>query len=89
MKFCLKNGRSVYIAVSFPRSPELVYSILAVIQCGAAYLPLDHEYPIKRVEFMMEDSEAKILLTSKALSLLLPKSPNTILIDDAMASLHQ
>ena len=78
-----------YIAVSYPRSPELVYSILAIIQCGAAYLPLDHEYPTKRIEYMMEDSEAKFLLTSKALSLSLPKSSNTILIDDAMQSLNQ
>ncbi|MGM8363564.1 non-ribosomal peptide synthetase [Flavobacterium sp. ARAG 55.4] len=78
-----------YIAVSYPRSPELVYAILAIIQCGAAYLPLDHEYPIKRVEYMMEDSEAKFLLTSEVLSLSLPKCSNTILIDDAMQSLHQ
>ncbi|SHG21512.1 amino acid adenylation domain-containing protein [Flavobacterium segetis] len=78
-----------YIAVSFPRSPELVYSILAIIQCGAAYLPLDHEYPIKRIEYMMEDSGAKFLLTGKALSLSLPKCSNTILIDDAMKSLNQ
>jgi amino acid adenylation domain-containing protein len=78
-----------YIAVSFPRSPELVYAILAIIQCGAAYLPLDHEYPSKRVEFMMEDSKAKFLLTGKTLALSLPKCSNTILIDDAMASLHQ
>lgn len=78
-----------YIAVSYPRSPELVYAILAIIQCGAAYLPLDHEYPSKRVEFMMNDSEAKFLLTSSALSTSLPKCSNTILIDDAMESLHR
>lgn len=78
-----------YIAVSFPRSPELVYAILAIIQCGAAYLPLDHEYPSKRVEYMMEDSGAKYLLTSKELSLRLPKCSNTILIDHAMESLDQ
>jgi amino acid adenylation domain-containing protein len=78
-----------YIAVSYPRSPELVYAILGIIQCGAAYLPLDHEYPAKRVEYMMEDSAAKFLVTSKALSLTLPKCPNTLLIDDAMASLDQ
>ncbi len=78
-----------YIAVSFPRTPELVYAILAIIQCGAAYLPLDHQYPIKRIEYMMEDSKAKFLLTSKALSLLLPKCSYTILIDDAIQSLHQ
>ncbi|GEC72327.1 amino acid adenylation domain-containing protein [Flavobacterium flevense] len=78
-----------YIAVSYPRSPELVYAILAIIQCGAAYLPLDHEYPSKRVEYMMEDSEAKFLFTSKALSLSLPKCSNTILIDEAMESLDR
>ena len=78
-----------YIAVSFPRSPELVYAILAIIQCGAAYLPLDHEYPSKRVEFMMEDSKAKFLITGEALSISLPRCSNTILIEDAMASLHQ
>ncbi|WP_281337148.1 non-ribosomal peptide synthetase [Flavobacterium eburneipallidum] len=78
-----------YIAVSYPRSPELVYAILAIIQCGAAYLPLDHEYPIKRVEYMIQDSEAKFLVTSQKLALSLPQCPNTILIDDAMASLHQ
>jgi amino acid adenylation domain-containing protein len=78
-----------YIAVSYPRSPELVYAILGIIQCGAAYLPLDHEYPAKRIEYMLEDSKAKFLLTSKALSLILPKCSNTLLIDDAMASLEQ
>jgi amino acid adenylation domain-containing protein len=78
-----------YIAVSYPRSPELVYSILAIIQCGAAYLPLDHEYPTKRIEYMLEDSAAKFLVTSKKLALSLPKCSNTILIDDAMASLDQ
>lgn len=78
-----------YIAVSFPRSPELVYAILAIIQCGAAYLPLDHEYPIKRVEYMMSDSKAKFLLTSEALALKLPKCSTTILIDNAMQSLDQ
>lgn len=78
-----------YIAVSYPRSPELVYAILAIIQCGAAYLPLDHEYPTKRIEYMLEDSEAKFLVTSKKLALSLPKCSNTILIDDAIASLDQ
>jgi amino acid adenylation domain-containing protein len=78
-----------YIAVSYPRSLELVYAILAIIKCGAAYLPLDHEYPTKRIEYMLEDSEAKFLVTSKKLALSLPKCSITILIDDAMASLDQ
>jgi amino acid adenylation domain-containing protein len=78
-----------FIAVSMPRSPELVISLLAIMQCGAAYLPLDPEYPISRLQFMMKDSEAKFLLTTKDLSESLLKLADTILIEDAMASLNQ
>lgn len=78
-----------FIAVSMPRSPELVISLLAIMQCGAAYIPLDPEYPIARLQFMLEDSEAKSLITNKALSTSLPPFANTILIEEALASLHQ
>jgi amino acid adenylation domain-containing protein len=78
-----------FIAVSMPRSTELVISLLAIMQCGAAYLPLDPEYPISRLQFMIEDSEAKFLLTSKGLSNSLPKLSNTILVEEAFTSLHQ
>lgn len=78
-----------FIAVSFPRSPELLITLLAIMQCGAAYLPLDPEYPKKRLEFMLNDSDAKILLTSKALAESLPSWPNTLFIEDALNSLNQ
>ncbi len=78
-----------FIAVSLPRSPELVVSLLAIMQCGAAYLPLDPDYPISRLQFMLEDSNAKFLLTSKALSVSLPKVASTVLIENATASLKQ
>ncbi|POY38673.1 non-ribosomal peptide synthetase [Flavobacterium alvei] len=78
-----------FIAVSLPRSPELLISLLAIMQCGAAYLPLDNEYPISRLQFMLEDSKAKFLLTSKTISNSLPKLGNTILIEQAVASLNQ
>ncbi|TDD95787.1 non-ribosomal peptide synthetase, partial [Flavobacterium cellulosilyticum] len=78
-----------FIAVSIPRCPELVISLLAIMQCGAAYLPLDHEYPLARLEFMLEDSEAKFLLTSNTLLNALPKWSNSILIEDAITALNQ
>ncbi|MBK0368817.1 non-ribosomal peptide synthetase [Flavobacterium agrisoli] len=78
-----------YIAVSSPRNPELVYAIMAVIQCGAAYLPLDHEYPSQRVEFMLEDAQAKFLITSKTISSSLPKCANTLLFEDVFDALDQ
>lgn len=78
-----------FVAVSFSRSPELLYTLLAIMQCGAAYLPLDPEYPKERLEFMLTDSDAKVLLTSKTLFASLPSWPHTLFIEDAIDSLNQ
>ncbi|SHH04644.1 non-ribosomal peptide synthetase [Flavobacterium defluvii] len=77
-----------FIAVSVSRSPELLYTLLAIMQCGAAYLPLDPEYPKERLEFMLTDSGAKALITSKMLFASLPTWPQTFFIEDAMDSLN-
>lgn len=50
------------IALSLPRSPALVISILATIKVGAAYLPLDPSYPAARLRFMIADSDAALLV---------------------------
>ncbi|MBB4802526.1 amino acid adenylation domain-containing protein [Flavobacterium nitrogenifigens] len=78
-----------FIAVSFPRSPELVYALLAIMQCGAAYLPLDPDYPKERLEFMLTDSNARVLLTTKTLFAALPSWPQTLFIEDAVEALDQ
>ena len=78
-----------FIAVSVSRSPELLYTLLAIMQCGAAYLPLDPEYPKGRLEFMLTDSGSKVLLTSKTLFTSLPSWPHILFIEDAMESLNQ
>lgn len=77
-----------FIAVSLERSPELLYSLLAIMQCGAAYIPLDPEYPKERLEFMLTDSGAKALLTNKKLFASLPSWSNTLFIEDAIESLE-
>ncbi|MDQ1166753.1 polyketide synthase [Flavobacterium sp. SORGH_AS_0622] len=83
----LSSGQIV--AVSMDRSPNLIASLLAILQCGAAYLPLDPKFPAERLEFMLEDSEASFLLTTKALSGSLPNSSKNIVIEDVLASLEQ
>jgi amino acid adenylation domain-containing protein len=50
------------VAVSLPRSVDMIASILAVQSIGAAYLPLDPEYPEARKQFMLTDSGASVLL---------------------------
>lgn len=78
-----------FIAISISRSPELLYTLLAIIQCGAAYLPLDPEYPKDRLEFMLTDSGAKALVTSKKIAASLPSWSSTLFIEDAMSSLDK
>lgn len=77
-----------FIAVSLLRGPELVYSLLAIMQCGAAYLPLDPGYPNARLEFMLNDSGAKFLFTSKALNSL-PSWTNKLFIEDAVSIINE
>lgn len=53
------------IAVALDRSPQVIITLLAILKSGAAYVPLDPDYPKERVELMLQDSSAKILITSK------------------------
>lgn len=57
------------IGVRMHHSPELVIAILAILQCGAAFLPLDPGVPAARAEYILRDSGAICLLTD------LPEEP--------------
>lgn len=56
------------IGVYMERSPETVMILLGILKAGAAYLPLDPEYPTDRIEYMLEDSKAQVLITSHSLN---------------------
>ena len=65
----IKNNSIVGILAD--RSPNMVIGIMAVISAGGAYLPIDPDYPLSRIEYILEDSGLKLVLTqSKYLSLL-------------------
>ncbi|HEX3252482.1 MAG TPA: amino acid adenylation domain-containing protein [Pyrinomonadaceae bacterium] len=57
-------GPEVRVALCLKRSPEMIIALLAVLKAGGTYLPLDPSYPIERLSFMLEDSQAAVLVTS-------------------------
>jgi non-ribosomal peptide synthetase component F len=56
-------GVETLVGIYVERSLEMVVGLLGVLKAGAAYVPLDPQYPQERVSFMLEDSGVRILLT--------------------------
>ena len=65
-------GADSVVGICVERSFDMVASVLAVLKAGAAYLPLDPAYPHERLQFMLEDSHAAILLTQTKLRHVFP-----------------
>ena len=55
------------IGIMLPRSLELIIAILGVLKSGACCVPIDPTFPEKRIEYMLENSQAKILITTNEL----------------------
>lgn len=62
----LGAGPGAVVAVAVPRSVELIVSLLAVLKAGAAYLPLDPEYPAERITYMLTDAAPVCVITDRA-----------------------
>ncbi|MFJ3899012.1 non-ribosomal peptide synthase/polyketide synthase [Streptomyces sp. NPDC090083] len=58
-------GRERFVAVAVPRSAELMVALLGVLKSGAAYLPLDLDYPAERLAYMLADSGATTVVTTE------------------------
>ncbi|WP_329113002.1 non-ribosomal peptide synthetase [Streptomyces sp. NBC_01465] len=56
-------GPDVLVAVALPRSADLVVALLAVLQAGGAYLPIDPGFPAARVELLLGAADPALVLT--------------------------
>jgi amino acid adenylation domain-containing protein len=65
-------GSDAPVGICMRRSPEMVVAMLAVLKAGGAYLPLDPEYPAERLEYMLRDSGARVLVAGDGLAERLP-----------------
>ena len=61
-------GSESIVAVLLERSIEMVVSVVAVLKSGAAYLPIDPDYPADRIEYMLTDAAAPVVLTRQGLA---------------------
>lgn len=80
-----------FVGLMLPRRKEFEVAILGIQKAGGAYVPLDSEYPIDRLLYMLEDSEAKTLITTHALFEQKKQSgefniPNILFVEDLLVS---
>lgn len=66
-RYLRKNGVATEtpVGICVDRSINAAVGLLAILKAGGAFLPLDPEYPTQRLEYMMKDSQAPVLLTEK------------------------
>ncbi len=75
------------VALAADRTPELLVALLAVMKCGAAYLPLDPAYPQERVAYMLTDSAAKFLIASARLAAAFDTPAQTLCLEDVLTEI--
>ncbi|WP_340019600.1 amino acid adenylation domain-containing protein [Paenibacillus sp. FSL H3-0457] len=77
-------GRGSVVAIMLPNSIELIVSILAVLKSGAAYLPIDPDYPSERIQYILQDSKTDLLLTDLFLNSELKGISNVVFIEEEL-----
>ncbi|MCU4825279.1 amino acid adenylation domain-containing protein, partial [Bacillus cereus] len=73
-----------YVGIMIDNSIEMIIGILSILKAGAAYVPIDPSYPIGRINFMLNDSDIGVLLSSSLLKQQLNKldySNKVVLLD--------
>jgi natural product biosynthesis luciferase-like monooxygenase protein/amino acid adenylation domain-containing protein len=70
------------VGILVERSAEMMIGLLGILKSGAAYVPLDPNYPQERLSFMLADAGVKILVTQSHLAELLPVNTTIVCLDD-------
>ena len=81
--------QNTLVGVMLGRSATLLINLLGVLKAGAAYVPLDPEYPSKRLKYIIEDSGLNLIISEKAQQSQVDQlSTTTIYIDQISRSLE-
>ncbi|RSS72244.1 non-ribosomal peptide synthetase, partial [Streptomyces sp. WAC06614] len=75
-------GPERFVALTLPRTAEMIVALLAVLKSGAAYLPVDPGYPADRIAYMLDDARPALVVTTAEAATVLPPGVRTLLLDD-------
>ncbi|HEX5116369.1 MAG TPA: amino acid adenylation domain-containing protein [Pseudonocardiaceae bacterium] len=75
-------GPGELVGICLERSADMIVAVLGVLKSGAAYLPLDPEYPADRLSYMLEDSGTRIVCTRDWMREWLPERPVLLAMED-------
>jgi amino acid adenylation domain-containing protein len=80
-------GTAFAVALTGPRCPELIVALLAILKSGAGYVPLDAAYPRERLDYMLTDSCAEVLIGPAGIddTLTVPDGVRVIDLHDMLA----
>ncbi|WP_020722882.1 non-ribosomal peptide synthetase [Actinomadura atramentaria] len=76
-------GPETFVALALPRSADLVVAILGVLKAGAAYVPVDPDYPADRIAYMLADAAPALAVTVPGADAALPDGLPRVLLTDA------
>jgi amino acid adenylation domain-containing protein/non-ribosomal peptide synthase protein (TIGR01720 family) len=75
-------GPEVLVGICVERSLDMVVGVLGILKAGGAYVPIDPTYPKERLAFILEDTQAPVLLTQQRLLEILPKNGGEVICLD-------
>nr|WP_234410496.1 non-ribosomal peptide synthetase [Caldalkalibacillus mannanilyticus] len=76
--------RNDIVAVLFDRSIEMMVSLLAILKAGGAYMPIDPNYPEERISYMLDDSQAKWMVTTRKRASVCSTKITLLIVEDML-----
>ncbi|WP_218081854.1 condensation domain-containing protein [Anthocerotibacter panamensis] len=70
------------VGLCVTRSPQMIIALLGILKAGAAYVPLDPQFPPERLSFMVTDAAVTLVLTVRPLQALVPETVPQVLLDE-------
>lgn len=79
-------SKGAIVGVYLDRSPDIIVALVGIMKAGAAYLPLDPEYPQDRIDYILADASPQLIVTQESLANRLGEVPWITLSDEAVNS---